>query len=252
MNRRPAKLHDLLETSPLPVSAPARKKENLLINLLFNIAIPALVLSKLSSPERLGPVIGLVVALSFPVGYGVWDFLERRQTNFVSILGFASVLLTGGLGLLQVNAFWIAVKEAAVPSVIGLAVLLTLKTKRPLVHTFLYNDQVIDVPKVDAALAARGTRPGFERLLVTSSYLLAISFLVSAVLNFALARYLLTSTPGTPEFNDQLSKMMWLSWPVIVVPSMAMTMYALWRLLAGLQRLTGLGLEDLFHAQVKK
>lgn len=252
MNRRRAKLHDLLVTFPMPAPEPARPRENLLLNLVFNIAIPALVLSKLSSPERLGAVVGLVVALAFPVGYGVWDFIQRRQTNFVSILGFVSVLLTGGLGLLQVNALWIAVKEAAVPSVIGLAVLLTLKTKRPLVHTFLYNDQVIDVPRVDAALAARGTRPGFERLLVTSSYLLAVSFLVSAILNFGLARYLLTATPGTPEFNAQLSKMLWLSWPVIVLPSMAMTLFALWRLLSGLQHLTGLGFEELFHASAKK
>ncbi len=228
------------------------KRENLLVNLVCNIAIPALVLAKLSEPERLGPVVALVVALAFPLGYGVWDFLRRRQANFVSIIGFVSVLLTGGLGLMQVGGFWFAVKEAAVPTVIGAAVLLSLKSKRPLVNTFLYNEQVIDVPKVDAALAARGTRTGFNRLMVTSSYLLALSFVVSAVLNFALARYLLTATPGTAEFNGQLARMQVLSWPVIVVPSMAMTIYALWRLMSGLQKLTGLTLDELFHPHAKK
>lgn len=223
----------------------------MLINLVCNIALPALVLSKLSAPGRLGPVVALVVALAFPLGYGVWDFLKRRQTNFVSIIGFVSVLLTGGLGLMQIGSFWFAVKEAAVPAVIGVAVLLSLKSRRPLVHTFLYNEQVIDVPKVDAALAARGTRPGFERLLVSSSYLLALSFAVSAALNFALARYLLTGPAGTEQFNAQLAKMQLLSWPVIVVPSMAMTMYALWRLLSGLRKLTGLTLEEMFHAHAQ-
>lgn len=231
---------------------PPPKRENLLLNLLCNLALPALVLSKLSTPERLGPVLGLVVALAFPVGYGVWDFLERRKANFISVVGFVSVLLTGGLGLLHIGGFWFAVKEAAIPTVIGLAVLLSLKTKRPLVHALLYNDQIIDVAKVDAALTARGTRAGFDRLLVTSSYLLTVSFLFSAVLNFVLARYFLKSPTGTPEFNAELGKMHLVSWPVIVVPSMAMMMFALWRLLSGVQRLTGLTLEDVFHADKKK
>lgn len=231
---------------------PSPKKESLLFNVLFSLVLPALTLSKLSAPDRLGPVLALVVALSFPIGYGVLDFVRRRQANFIAIIGFVGTLLTGGLGLVQANLFWFAVKEAAVPSVIGIAVLLSLKTRRPLVHTFLYNDQVIDVARVDAALAEKGTRPAFERLLVTSSYLLALSFLVSAILNFALARYLLKSPPGTPEFNDQLSRMLWLSWPVIVVPSTIVTVIALWRLLAGLNRLTGLTLEEVFHAQAKK
>jgi hypothetical protein len=197
-------------------------------------------------------VLGLVVALAFPLGYGVWDYLERRKTNFISILGFASVLLTGGLGLLQVGGMGFAIKEAAVPSVIGLAVLISLRTKTPLVRSLLYNEQVIDVERVDAALAEKGSRNDFDRLLVNSSYLLATSFIVSAALNFTLARYLLKSPPGTAEFNAELGKMHLLSWPVIVVPSMAMMIFALWRLLHGIKLITGLDLEQIFRAPPEK
>jgi hypothetical protein len=234
------------------VSTPSPKQENLFLNLVCNLVLPALVLSKLSSPERLGPVYGLVLALAFPLGYGVWDFLERRQANFISIIGFVSVLLTGGLGLLHMDGLWFAVKEAAVPTVIGIAVLVSLKTKKPLVHTMLYNPQVIDVPRVDAALAERQNRRGFDRLLVSSSYLLTISFLLSAVLNFGLARYLLKSPSGTPEFNAELAKMHLLSWPVIVLPSLVMTLFALWRLLSGLKNLTGLKMDEIFRAPPPK
>lgn len=232
--------------------APTAKKENLLLNVVFNILIPSLVLSKLSTEARLGPVVGLVVALAFPLGYGVWDFLERRKTNFVSIIGFVSVLLTGGLGLMQVGGMGFAIKEAAVPTVIGLAVLFSLKSKSPLVRTMLYNDQVIDVQRVDAALAEKGNRAEFDRLLVSASYLLSFSFLVSAVLNFGLARWLLKSPPGTAEFNAELGKMNLLSWPVIVIPSMAMMMFALWRLLGGIKRITGLELDAIFKAPPEK
>lgn len=240
-------------TPPLSiVSTSPAKRENLLLNIVCNIAIPALVLAKLSPPTRLGPVWGLVLALAFPVGYGIWDYARRRQANFISVIGFVSVLLTGGLGLMNLGGFWFAVKDAAIPTVIAIAVLVSLKTKRPLVRSLLFNEQVIDVLKVEAALANRGTRPGFDRLLVSSSYLLAISFIVSAVLNFGLARYLLKSPAGTPEFNAELAHMHVLSWPVIVLPSMAMTMFALWQLLKGLQALTGLTTEEILHAQTKK
>lgn len=224
------------------------KRENLLLNLVFNIALPSLVLSKLSTPDRLGPVVGLVAALAFPLGYGAWDFAQRRQANFISIIGFASVLLTGGLGLLKIGGFWFAVKEAAVPLMIGLAVLFSMKTKRPLIRQLLLNEQVIDVRKVHAALVERRNEIAFNRLLVRASYLVVASFLVSAVLNFALARFLLKSPPGTPEFNAELGQMNVWSWPVIVVPSTAMMMFALWRLLGGIKALTGLELEEVFHA----
>lgn len=252
MNRPQPLIRGFLGGIFFNVSKPATKRENLLLNLVCNIAVPALILSKLSGPTRLGPVYALVVALLFPLGYGVWDFLRRREANFVSIIGFVSVLCTGGLGLLHVGGFGFAVKEAAVPAVIGLAVLASLKTKRPLVHTFLYNPQVIDSERVDARLAERGTRPGFDRLMASSSYFLAFSFAVSAVLNFGLARYLLRAPAGTEEFNAQLARMHVLSWPVIVVPSMAMTMFALWRLLTGLKTLTGLTTEEILHPQAAK
>jgi len=88
--------------------------------------------------------------------------------------------------------------------------------------------------------------------MVTSSYLLTASFLLSAVLNFGLARYLLKSPAGTPEFNAELGKMHLLSWPIIVLPSMVMTMFALWRLLTGLRELTGLTMDEVFHQHEKK
>ena len=81
----------------------------------------------------------------------------------------------------------------------------------------------------------------------SASYLLTLSFLLSAVLNYFLARYLLKSPSGTEAFNAELAKMHLWNWPVIVLPSMAMMMYALWRLLKGLERLTGLTLDEILH-----
>jgi hypothetical protein len=114
-------------------------------------------------------------------------------------------------------------------------------------RTLLYNDQVLDTPRIHAALEQRGNVGAFEKLLKWASWVLAGSFLVSAVLNFCLASWLLTAAPGTPQFNDQLGKMNWLSWPVITLPSMAMMFYALFRLLKGVELLAGLNGHELFH-----
>lgn len=234
------------------MTKPATKPENLLLNLTFNIMVPWAALTLLSKPERLGPVWALVVAVAFPLCYGAWDLAVRRKANFISILGLISVLASGGLGLLKVDPFWFAVKSGAVPVLIGLAVLASSKTKRPLVREILYNDQVIDVPRVDAALAERGNRAAFERLINNASLLLMATFVISGALNFGLARYVIKSPGGTPEFNAELARMHLLDIPVATVPSMAMMMYALWKLIHGIKVLTGLELEAIFKAPPEK
>ncbi len=228
------------------------KRENLFLNLLCNIALPTIVLTKLSGEDRLGPQLGIVVALIFPIGYGVWDLIRRKKTNFFSIVGIASVLLTGGLNQRKADVFWFAVKEAAIPTLFGVAVLLSMRTKRPLVRELLWNDQVIDTAKVESALEARGHRAEFERLLDRATYGMALSFLLSAVLNYGLARWLLKDSPGTTAFNEQLGRMNFLSWPVIVLPTTAVTIFVFWKLLSGLTKLTGLQLEEIMHGAPAK
>ncbi|RME67476.1 MAG: MFS transporter, partial [Verrucomicrobia bacterium] len=167
-----------------PSARPAQQQENLLLNLAFNIIIPALILSKLSTEERLGPLYALLVGIAFPLSYGVYDLVKRRKWNLFSIVGLVSVGLTGGLGLLEADALWFAVKEAAVPTIFAVAVLATLKTRQPLVRVLILNESVIDVPKIERALEANGTRGEFDALLKSATWWLCGSFALSAVLNF--------------------------------------------------------------------
>ena len=224
---------------------------NPLVNILVNIVFPAVILNKFSGPERLGPIVALMIGLSLPLLYGAWEFYKTRHHNFVSVLGFVSILLTGGLGLMKVDGIWFAVKEAAIPSLIAIATLVSVKTKKPFVKLMLYNDKVINLPVVDAALDRNQARPGFNRLMLNTTMVLACSFVLSAVLNFFLAMYLLKSPAGTPEFNEELGKMTALSYPVIVVPSLLVMMIAVWMLIRGLKKLTGLEMNDILSEQAK-
>ncbi len=221
--------------------------ENLWVNLLLNAVVPALILSFGAPENRLGPMWSLVVALAFPVGYSLWDLLHRRTWNALAVLGLVSTLISGGLGLMKMSGFWFAAKEAALPLVLGLAVPLTLRTRQPLIRLVLYNDQVLDTRRIHEALVARDQVTAFDRLLVWASWMLAAAMLVGGTVNFGLALWLLPAESGTPEFTRQLGKLQFWSWPGTMVPMSAMIFYALFRLLKGVEDLTGLRGDELFH-----
>ena len=124
-----------------------------------------------------------------------------------------------------------------------------MRTGNPLVRTFLYNPQVLDVDKIEDELEARSNRPAFDRLLDKATYILVASFLLSAVLNYFLAKVIVTSAGGTEEFNQQIGKMNGLSWIVIVIPTTIISGYALFLLIRGIKRLTGLELEEVIHSK---
>lgn len=236
-------------SAPTPKTKP--KKENMLINILMNIVIPSLILTKLSGPNYLGPVWGLVVALAFPVSYGLRDFITNRKINFFSGLGIVSVLLTGGIGILKLPTEYYAIKEAAIPGIIGLLVLLSTKTRFPLVKTFIYNDTILNVDKIAAALAEHKKTELFEKTLRFGSYLIAGSFFMSSTLNYILAKIIVMSPAGTEAFNIEVGKMNFYSFPVIAVPSMIIMVGTLMYIFRSIRLLTGLTFEEVIHDSSK-
>lgn len=231
----------------MPVEQAPAKKPSILVNLGFNILIPTVILSKASGPDLLGPVYGVVVALAFPIIYGVIDYLRAHKPNFFSILGVISVLLTGSMSLLKLPPHYIAVKDAAVPALLGLATLISVYTRYPLVRTFLYNDQVLQVDKVANALREHNATAEFERHLTIASYLVASSFFLSAILNYILAKAILVSPPGSTELAQELGKMTALSFPVIALPCTIVLAGTMYYLLNNIQKLTQLSLDDIMQ-----
>jgi hypothetical protein len=222
-------------------------KPNPLLEIGITVLLPAFILMKLSGPERLGTLGALLLALAFPVGWGVWDGIRRRKLNWLSVLGVVSTLLTGGIGLLALDAQWLAVKEAAVPGLIGLAVLASTWTKSPLIRVLVFNAQLFDVDKVHKALEERRNVVPFELRLRTGTLLLAGTFFFSAVANYVLARFVVSAPAGTEAFNEQLGRLTLLSYPIIAVPSMLMMMALMFWLARGAKTLTGLELGDMLQ-----
>ena len=201
-----------MKETTLQTTAP--KRENMLVNLGFNLLLPILILRKGDDwfGSLLGELLGgvgsdsmevasclLLLAILFPISYGAYDFIRRRKWNFLSILGALSALLTGGIGLIpELTVTHFAIKEAALPGILGILTVLTLKTKKPLIRLFLYNPEVIRVDLVEQALAQRGKQKEFDRLMVKCTWLIASSFILSATLNYLLSDWIVVTEPEQP------------------------------------------------------
>ena len=221
------------------------RKPRPLIDLLLSIVIPSIILMKFSGDNELGATTALVVALAFPVGLGLYELIRFRNTNYIALLGLVSVLLTGSIGLLQLDAQWLAVKEAAIPALLGIVVLVSARLGYPVIRLLLYNPKLLDIERISTILSTRGQERVFESRLLNATYLLGATFFFSAVMNYLLARWIVVSPSGSSAFNEELGRLTLISYPVIAVPSMLMILgifYILWRNIHGL---TGLTLEEI-------
>ena len=220
-------------------------KQRPFVDLIVSIAIPSIILMKFSGEEDLGPTLALIVALAFPLGYGIYELSVNGRRNFMALLGLISVLLTGGIGLLKLDAQWIAVKEAAVPLCIGIGVLVANKMGYPLVKKLLFNPTIMNIDKIHSELDSRNTRSEFELRLDKANTLLAGTFLFSAIMNYLLAKLIVKSQSGSVAFNEELGRMTLLSYPVIAIPSMIMMLAIFWFIWRTVNKLTGLSLEQI-------
>lgn len=221
------------------------RKPRPLADLLLSIVIPSLVLMNFSDAAALGAHWALIVALSFPVALGLYELLRFGSANFIALLGLVSVLLTGGIGLWQLDAQWLAVKEAAIPALLGSAVLISVWLGYPLIRVLLYNPRILDTEKIDRILLERGQQAAFGARLDNATYLLGASFFVSAALNYLLARWIVTSPSGTAAFNEELGRLTLISYPVIALPSLLIMLAIIYSLWLSIQGSTGLQLTEI-------
>jgi hypothetical protein len=249
------------------MAATQTKDEHPLANILINVIVPVLILSffskdpalqemlgKAAKPWHLGPVKAIIIALTLPIGYGVWYFAKTRKPNFFSGLGLLSVVLTGGLTLYLWNkdgtvkpdaGLLFGIKEALIPLVLGFAILVSHRTANPLIRVFLYNDSIFDIPKIESRVAELAAQGGYAKLLLGATRLFAASFFLSALMNLGLAQWFFrgfdaTAVDALEVYNGIIAKITGWGFAVIGIPILVFLFFTLMRLLAGLRRLTGL------------
>jgi hypothetical protein len=70
------------------------------------------------------------------------------------------------------------------------------------------------------------------------------SFFFSAVMNYLLATWIVTSPSGTTAFNEELGQLTLLSYPMIALPSMLIMLGVLYYLVRSIRQLAGLQLTE--------
>lgn len=222
-------------------------RPNPLLEIAITIVAPAAILMLWSDAEHLGTLRALLLALALPLLWGLWDAWRRRRLNWLALLGAVSALLTGGIGLLELDARWLALKEAALPGLLGVAVLASSWTRQPLIRILVFNADLFDVERVHAALEARRTSAQFEQRLRKATLLLAATFFFTAGASWALARWVVTSAAGTEAFNAEYARLTLLAYPLVALPAMLMMLGLLLWLARGAHALTGLELGDMLR-----
>jgi len=220
-----------------------------LLEIIFNVALPSWLLMKFSGPEYLGVVLGLIVALSFPIGYAIYDYVRTKKANLISVFGFFSVFLTGGIALFELSVEWLAIKEASIPGLIAVFVVFSGIYGKPLIAKILLNESIINVDKVYNKLNDLGKMNEFVIRIAFANKLLALTFVFSSMMNYLLAKWLVKSPAGTVMFNEELGHMTLMSYPVIAIPSMLMLAGLLIYVTKVIKELTGYKFTELMIQQ---
>lgn len=227
------------------------KKNNQLTTIIINIVIPVIILTKFSKEEYLGPVWGLVAALSFPLFGGLYEFIIQKQKSPIAVIGFIGVLLSGIIGLMKFPPQWIAVKEAAIPLIIGLVVLVSTNKSWQLITKILYNRELFDIDAIDEKLTQNSSHTQLEKKLSRANLFLSFSFFLSSALNFILAKIIVRSQPGTIEFNEEIGRMTMLSFPVIALPSLIFMGFVFKYIITSVKNMTGLTFDEMLAEKLR-
>ncbi|MDB6137997.1 MAG: transporter [Verrucomicrobiaceae bacterium] len=222
------------------------KQPHPLADLLLTVVLPSVALEYLSEPAKLGPFWALVVSALLPLTFGIYCWVTKAGLNFLSVLGLAAVMVSGGLGLLKLDAFWFGMKEIIVPVLIGFAFPASHAWGRPIIGSMIFAPHLINERALRASLDTMEKQAGFDRLLLKASWGMGASMLLSAVINFALAMYLLGGKePGSEAFVKGMGTLNWGGTLIIGIPMLVAMMVVMFSFMRGVFRLTGLHKDDL-------
>ena len=119
----------------------------------------------------------------------------------------------------------------------------TIRKGNPLIRAFIYNEAIFDIEVIDQNLNKLDRMNDFNKVLDNSSYFIVLAFFFSSIIQFILASIIVTVDPGHINFNDQVGTMTWVSYFVVMIPSLSMFGLAIYRMVKGIKNLTGLDTE---------
>ncbi len=229
------------------------KPENPLLNIAINILLPVMILNK--GDHYVSPKYTLLIALCFPLIYGIQDYVRRGKKNYVSLIGIFNILLTGSLALMSLSGIWFAVKEASLPTVLGLIVFGSAFSKSPAAKMFFCNPQVLKMELIEERIKSLARELEYQNILKNTTMWLSGSFLISAIANFTLAFSIFTKIDTSLDsdaqlkiLNEQLAHMTWMGYAVIALPLMVFSGVLVYNFLKRLSKLIEVPISELMNS----
>lgn len=236
-----------------------------LLNILLSVLAPVMVLDHCSvaGPKlwQMGTAPAMCLALSLPLGFGLWTFITSRKVEPLTLFGLLGTILTGvvtiyantgtGDAIRPDTPWWYAAKEAAIPLLLCGAVMVTARRQDSLLRLLLYSDAIFDITTIEKHVAEKGAQQPYDALLWRASLFLGLSLVFSAVGNFILSLCFLLPVLDQPaaqqalEYNYAVGRMTWWGYLVIGVPLLITLIGVLRHLIAKLEALTGLDRDHL-------
>lgn len=238
-----------------------KNQESSLLDIFVNVIAPVLILSHMSKEDgkfwHLGPIVAMCIALALPLGFGIWHFIKNKTVNLFSFVGLIAILMTG---LITIYLFYyeesrehvaiiFGIKEAVVPLVLGSLFIITHSKKSPLLKTFLYNESLFDVNRIEKTVKEKSEEADYKKLLWQSSLIMFGSFCLSAAANLFLSIYFFQDLEASAEnwkveYNEIVGKITGYGFLVIGLPFFFVMAFILYFLMKRLKSITGLSSEE--------
>lgn len=248
-------------------------KTNPWLVIILNVLAPVLILDHCSGGAinplhrmegqhfwEIGPLWAMVVALMLPIGYGIRSLIVQKRFELMSAVGMTGVVLTGVISLFvigtdgQVHSAtpWLfAGKEALIPLFLASAIVVSAKTSTPLLNTFIYNPDIFDIKRIEAAIAQHNKEEAYASLLSRSTWILAGTLVLSSAANFVLSLNFMSPVLRAPvaeqqlEYNLAISRITWWGFLIIGVPLLAALIIILFHLIRQLRSITKLSRDEI-------
>lgn len=212
-----------------------------LLELACTVALPVLILQV--GLNWFGPVTTVFVAGAPAAAFLVFQMARERTVSALGVIGLVGVGLSGGIGLLRLDAGWFAVKEALVPLVFGAALAISAFGPWSPIHLVLDRllapepwARVKEDPARRARLDAAMRRSTLEAAVVTA---------LPGILAFFLARWTVVSPTGTEAWAAEMRDYSGLSLPAVTGPAVVLLWYWARRMFDRIEDAIGVGLETL-------
>ena len=156
---------------------------------------------------------------------------------------------------MKLEGIWFAIKEAAFPAVIGLFVLGSAFTRKPLFAFFLNQPAIFQIDLIQQRLEENRNVSLYQQLIKKCTIYFSVTFVLSAIMNFVLAIRIFTDIPTdlseeqkAEVLNSQIADMTWMGYVVIALPLMVITASLFFFCLRRMSKLTELPLQDLMKS----